>query len=60
MTLAEVKRGDATSLTKKLHDFSEKYVKISNENMTRTRKLVKDYIEGEIIEYCRRSPNFRF
>ena len=22
--------------------------------MTRTRKLVKDYIEGEIIEYCRR------
>ena len=52
MTLAEVKRGDATSLTKKLHDFSEKYVKISNENMTRTRKLVKDYIEGEIIEYC--------
>ena len=54
MTLAEVKRGDATSLTKKLHDFSEKYVKISNENMTRTRKLVKDYIEGEIIEYCRR------
>ena len=32
-----------------------RYVKISVEDMTRTRKLVKDYIEDRIMAYCRQN-----
>ena len=49
MALAEARRVDATSLTEKLRDFSAKYVKISDVDKTRTRTLVNDYIENQII-----------
>ena len=41
------------SLTKKLRDYSVKYVKISEADMTYTRTLVKNYIEDQIMKYCR-------
>lgn len=44
MAQAEARRGDASALTKKLRDFSVKYVKISEEDKTRVRKLVTEYI----------------
>ena len=59
MALAEVRRGDATSLTEKLRDFSAKYVKISDLNKTRTRTLVNDYIENQIIEFCRQKSELQ-
>ena len=59
MALAEARRGDATSLTKKLRDFSAKYVKISDLNKTRTRTLVNDYIENQIIEFCRQKSELQ-
>jgi len=44
-------------LTRVLRDFSEKNVKISEADKTRSKKLVKDYIKGHIMEYCgRNSP----
>ena len=43
------------TLTRKLRAFSVRHVKISEEDMTRTRKLVKDYIEDRIMEYCRQN-----
>ena len=46
--------GDDT-LTRKLRNYSVKHVKISEADMTRTKKLVKDYIEDEIMWYCRRN-----
>ena len=46
-------RGD--SLTKKLRDYSVKYVKISEADMTYTRTLVKNYIEDQIMMYCRQN-----
>ena len=44
-------------LTRALRDFSEKNVKIAEADKTRSKKLVKDYIKGHIMEYCgRNSP----
>ena len=43
------------TLTRKLRNYSVKNVKISEDDMKRTRKLVKDYIEDEIMSYCRRN-----
>ena len=43
------------SLTKKLRDYSVKYVKISEADMTYTRTLVKNYIEDQIMMYCRQN-----
>ena len=48
--------GDDT-LTRKLRAFSVKYVKISDDDMKRTRKLVKDYIEDEIMTYCQQNSS---
>ena len=41
------------TLTRKLRAYSVRHVKISEDDMSRTRKLVKDYIEDQIMEYCR-------
>ena len=43
------------TLTKKLRKYSAKHVKISEADMGRTKKLVGNYIEDEIMWYCR--PN---
>ena len=43
------------TLTKKLRKYSVKHVKISKADMSRTKKLVGDYIEDEIMWYCRRN-----
>ena len=44
-------------LTRALRDFSEKNVKIAEVDKTRSKKLVKDYVKGHIMEYCgRNSP----
>ena len=43
------------ALTRKLRDYSVNHVKIAEADMTRTKKLVKDYIEDEIMWYCRRN-----
>ena len=59
MALAQARRGDATSLTKKLRDFSAKYVKISDVDKTRTGTLVNDYIENQIIEFCRQKSELQ-
>ena len=45
------------TLTRKLRNYSVKHVKISEDDMKRTRKLVKDYIEDEIMSYCRRNSS---
>ena len=52
MEEAEAREEDTPTLTKKLRDFSVKYVKISEDDMTLARKLVKEYIENKIIMYC--------
>ena len=44
--------GDDT-LTRKLRNYSAKHVKISEADMTRTKKLVKDYVENQVMWYCR-------
>ena len=49
----QARRGN--TLTKKLRDFSVKYVKISEADMTRSRELVTSDIENQVIEYCRRN-----
>lgn len=43
------------TLTRKLRNYSVRHVKISEADMTRTKKLVKDYIEDKIMSYCRRT-----
>ena len=45
--------GDDT-LTRKLRNYSAKHVKISEADMTRTKKMVKDYVENQIMWYCRK------
>ena len=42
-------------LTRILRDFSEKNVKIAEADKTRSKQLVKDYIEGHIMEYVERN-----
>lgn len=42
-------------LTRILRDFSEKNVKITEADKTRSRQLVKDYIKGHIMEYFERN-----
>ena len=59
MAEAEAREEDALTLTKKLRDFSVKYVKISEEDMTLVRKLVKEYIEDKIIMYCRENSKIQ-
>lgn len=49
----------ASPLTKKLRDFSVKYVKISEETSTRARTLVKDYIEDQIIAYIQENSEIK-
>ena len=51
MAQAEALRGD--SLTTKLRHYSVKYVKISEAEMSESRSLVNEHIEGQVIEYCR-------
>ena len=41
------------ALTKKLRDYTVKNVKIAEADMARSRKLVKDYVENQIMAYCR-------
>ncbi|KAJ7388242.1 hypothetical protein OS493_039018 [Desmophyllum pertusum] len=55
MAQAQAQRGD--SLTKKIRDYSVKYVKISEANMSYSRTLVKDYIEDQIMVYCRQKSS---
>ena len=50
---AEARRGDP--LTKKLRDFSVKYVKISDADMTRSKELVRNYIENQVMMHCRQN-----
>ena len=59
MEQAEVREEDTPTLTKKLRDFSVKYVKISEEDMTLARKLVKEYIEDKIIMYCQENSKIQ-
>ena len=49
-------RGD--SLTRKLHNYSVKYVKISEDEMSESRSLVKNYIEDQVMKYCRQNSTF--
>ena len=44
-------------LTKKLRDYSVKYVKISEVDQARSRRLVRDYIEDHIMEHCRQNSS---
>ena len=53
MAQAQATRGD--SLTRKLRNYSVKYVKISEDEMSYSRSLVKDCIEGKVMEYCRKN-----
>jgi len=46
---------DPRTLTKKLRDFSVKYVKISEADMARSRELVRNYVEGQVMVYCRQN-----
>ena len=50
---AEARRGDP--LTKKLRDFSVKYVKILDADMTRSKELVRNYIENQVMMHCRQN-----
>ena len=47
--------GGEDVLTKKLRDYSVKNVKIAEVDMTRSRKLVKEYVENQIMAYCRQN-----
>ena len=51
MAQAQALRGD--SLTRKLRNYSVKYVKISEAEMSESRSLVNKYIEGQVMKYCR-------
>ena len=52
MAVAEARRGDASNLTGKLRAFSVKYVKISEDDMARARRLVTDYVQGQVMVFC--------
>ena len=56
MAQAQALRGD--SLTGKLRDYSVKYVKISEAEVSYSRRLVKDYIEDQVMKYCRENSTF--
>ena len=45
--------GDDT-LTRKLRNYSVNHVKIAEADMARTKKLVKDYVENQVMWYCRK------
>ena len=49
----EPRRGD--SLARTIRKFFNDEVKISKENRSRAKKLLKDYVEDEIIPYCKRN-----
>ena len=51
MAQAQALRGD--SLTRKLRNYSVKYVKISEAEISESRSLVNNYIEGQVMKYCR-------
>ena len=51
MTQAQALRKDL--LTRKLRNYSVKYVKISEAEMSESRSLVNNYIEGQVMKYCR-------
>ena len=51
-TVAEARRGDLSNLTRKLRAFSVKYVKISEEDIARTRQLVNKYVENQVTVFC--------
>ena len=51
----EARRGD--SLTKKLRDFSVKYVKISDADTTRSKELARNYIENQVMMHCRQNSS---
>jgi len=51
MAQAQATRGD--SLTRELRNYSVKYVKISEDETSDSRRLVKDYIEDQVMKYCR-------
>ena len=53
MAQTQGKRGD--SLTKKLRNYSVKYVKISESEISVSRRLVKEHIEDQVMNYCRRN-----
>ena len=53
MAVAEARRGDASNLTGKLRAFSVKYVKISEDDMARARRLVTDYVQGQVMVFCK-------
>jgi len=46
---------DVETLTKKLRDFSVKYVKISEADMARSKELVQTYVESQVMEYCKQN-----
>lgn len=48
--------GDDT-LTRKLRNYSATHVKISEADMTLTKKLVKDYVENQVMWYCRKKSS---
>ena len=41
------------SLTRKLGDYLFNHVKVSKADMAHTRMLVKDYVEDQVMRYCR-------
>lgn len=53
MAVAEARRGDASNLMGKLRAFSVKYVKISEDDMARARRLVTDYVQGQVMVFCK-------
>ncbi|XP_074628896.1 cyclic GMP-AMP synthase-like receptor 3 isoform X1 [Acropora palmata] len=57
MALSRPNSSRANSLTKKLRDFSVKYVKISEADMSRSKDLVRDYIENEVMDWCKRNSS---
>ena len=46
-------------LIKKLRRLSEEYVKISEDDMDRSRRLVTRYIENEVIKYCQQNSTLQ-
>ena len=55
MALSRPEGSRGNPLTKKLRDFSVKYVKISEADMARSRELVRSYIESQVMDYCRKN-----
>ncbi|XP_068751565.1 cyclic GMP-AMP synthase-like receptor 3 [Montipora capricornis] len=52
MTISSWLLGDFI-LTKELRSYSQKYVKITRADRTRGKELVREYVEGRIMQYCR-------